>query len=111
MNQIIVRLKAKLENRIKVVSSERLDKLQESMKMLTVLEESLEELKSLLTSYSFERSEDEIHFFKEVKPQFFSLLIYYREIYYIEMRMPPGTCDDRIKYLEKALGRIMDKTV
>lgn len=106
MNQIIVRLKAKLENRIKVVSSERLDKLQESMKMLTVLEESLEELKSLLTSYSFERSEDEIHFFKEVKPQFFSLLIYYREIYYIEMRMPPGTYDDRIKYLEEALSRI-----
>lgn len=106
MNRFTMKLKAKLENRIKVIRSEGLDKLQESMKMLIILEESLEELKNFLTSYSFKHEEDEIYFFKEVKPQFFSWLIYYREIYYIEMRMPIGTCNDRIKYFEDALGRI-----
>ncbi len=106
MNQFTLKLKEHLENKMQAISSKGLDKLQESMKMLTVLEESLDKLKNYLISYSFDNVEDEIHFFKEIKPQFFSLLIYYREIYYIEMRMPIGPSKDKIYYLEGVHNRI-----
>ena len=106
MKQFTIKLRAKLENDIRIINSEGLDKLQESIKMLVVLERGLDELKTYLLSYSFDDISDEIYFFKETKPRLYSLLIYYRDLYYIEMRMPIGSSKDKIKHLEDAQNRI-----
>ena len=52
MKQFTIKLRAKLENDIRIINSEGLDKLQESIKMLVVLERGLDELKTYLLSYS-----------------------------------------------------------
>jgi hypothetical protein len=46
--------------------------------------------KNYISSYSFENTEDEIQFFKGVKPQFYSKYIYFINVYNFIMQGPLG---------------------
>ena len=50
------------------------------------LQEILGELKNFIISYPFASTEEEIHFFKELKPLLASKIIYYNTVYKIEVR-------------------------
>lgn len=50
--------------------------------------------------------EEEIYFFKEIKPQFYSKLIYYLKLFTIETRRPTGSTAAEEKYLQKELNRL-----
>ena len=52
------------------------------------LQEILGELKNFIISYPFASTEEEIHFFKELKPLLASKIIYYNTVYKIEVRFP-----------------------
>ena len=54
------------------------------------LQEILGELKNFIISYPFASTEEEIHFFKELKPLLASKIIYYNTVYKIEVRFPSG---------------------
>ena len=49
------------------------------------LQEILGELKNFIISYPFASTEEEIHFFKELKPLLASKIIYYNTVYKIEL--------------------------
>jgi hypothetical protein len=51
---------------------------------------SKENLRALIHKTNFKSQEEEIYFFKEVKPQFLSKFIYYNAIYKIETKKPYG---------------------
>lgn len=51
---------------------------------------SINAVKKVVIKNNFKSDLDEIHFFKEVKPQFTSKLIYFNMIYKIEMKRPNG---------------------
>lgn len=53
-------------------------------------------LKNYISSYSFESKEDEVHFFKVVKPQFYSKYIFFINVYNFIMQKPLGG-DDIVK--------------
>lgn len=55
------------------------------------LQEILGELKAFIVSYPFASPEEEIHFFKELKPLIASKIIYYNSVYKIEVRFPSGS--------------------
>lgn len=55
---------------------------------------AIEKLKTFFNSYTFENNAAEIEFFKTIKPQFASKLIYYNEIYNIEISKP--SCSEKI---------------
>lgn len=55
------------------------------------LQEILGELKTFIISYPFASTEEEIHFFKELKPLLASKIIYYNTVYKIEVRFPSGS--------------------
>lgn len=55
------------------------------------LQEILGELKNFIISYPFASTEEEIHFFKELKPLLASKIIYYNTVYKIEVRFPSGS--------------------
>ena len=50
----------------------------------------LEKLKTFSVSFQFQNETDEIEFFRIIKPQFVSKLIYYNEIYNLETDRPYG---------------------
>ena len=82
------------------------DTLQKSKLIIAQLEKGFEDMKPFITNYSFKNDAQEIHFFKEIKPRLFSQLIYYTQIYSIEMRMPTGSIEDKKMYLRRIQKRI-----
>lgn len=64
------------------------------------------EIKSLIVSKGFDSVEDEIYFFKKVKPGILSKLIYYNSIYKIESRKPYGYSKTMKKYLVNEMSKL-----
>jgi len=84
------------------------DILQTIPPIIKLMEEMFKHLKTFISGYTFKNEEEEIHFFKEIKPQLFSKLIYYQKIYRIEAMRPNGSDAAQIKYIEKELDRLKD---
>lgn len=66
----------------------------------------LMELKKQVLEYSFTSPEEEIRFFKEVKPRFTSMLIYYSSVDRIELGKPEGSLAHVKSYYEHELAAI-----
>lgn len=67
---------------------------------------SLEQLKSFFKKHSFTSKLEEIEFFKEIKPQLASKLIFYNEIYNIEISKPSGSYKTIRKHYNKELRKL-----
>ncbi|NLA48274.1 MAG: hypothetical protein GX876_02295, partial [Bacteroidales bacterium] len=67
---------------------------------------AFDRLKAFVSEYTFGNEADEIHFFKEIKPQLFCKLIYYRKIYNIESIRPNGSDHAQINYIERELDSL-----
>lgn len=63
-------------------------------------------LKQYIVSYQFADVAEEILFFKEIQPQFYSYLIYYIRIVHIEAHMPVGSKEDKRQYLDAEMRQI-----
>ena len=108
-----------MEATIKKISKGYLDKLQSIEHsegdilqivppLIKLSEEMFKEIKAFISGYTFKSEEEEIKFFKEIKPQLFSKLIFYQKIYKIEAMRPNGSDDVQKKYIEKELDRLKD---
>jgi hypothetical protein len=73
--------------------------------VILLIEEKSKELFKWLKKHKFISIEEEIYFFKELKPIFLSKLIYYKTILKLESNLPHAK-KSKIKYYEKALNRI-----
>lgn len=73
--------------------------------MIPFLEKRIKELHKWLKNHIFENQEEEIYFFKELKPKLASKLIYYKTILKIESNAP-ATKKLKKKFYEKALFKI-----
>ncbi|WP_162054703.1 RteC domain-containing protein [Pontibacter pamirensis] len=71
--------------------------------ILRLLNKAIRELKELVIGYSFHKEEDEITFFKHIKPRFTSLLLYHSRLALIEFRLPLGSPKDIRKHYENEL--------
>lgn len=60
----------------------------------------------IVSEYNFLNDNEEIYFFKEIKPKLFSKLIYFRKIYYLELNRPVADFNRIRKYLHKEQYRI-----
>ena len=105
--EIFIRdIKENINKKIQLIESEENNIFQKSISIISLLESAFDELKEYISNYTFKSPLEEITFFKETKPQLFSILIYHRKVYNLEMRMPTGGYIDRKNYLESILGRI-----
>jgi len=66
----------------------------------------LTDLKVFVLEYSFADEAEEINFFKKIKPELFSKLIYYTKVYNIESRRPSGSREIQERYLRHELEKI-----
>ncbi len=104
VNTIIDTVNVQLE----VIELEEETSLRKSKKAIRLLKDIMQNLKAKLNDYKFNCEEDEIFFFKEYKPQLFSKLLYYSEIYKIETKRPTGSDTAQNNYIIKELDRIKD---
>lgn len=95
MKQFIKDIKESINKEILLIESEENNIFQKSISIITLLESTFDKLKEFVSNYKFDDQQDEITFFKETKPQLFSILIYHRKVYNLEMRMPTGSNLDK----------------
>lgn len=83
-------LMADLENQLKLIHSQNDEPIQYAEQAIKKLITTLEKLKTVYIKHKFENKLDEIDFFRNIKPLFASKLIYYNDIYNIEINKPFG---------------------
>lgn len=69
---------------------------------------ALSELKKIVQEHSFNNKEEEIYFFKIIKPKFSAKLIYYTNTLNIELKRPIGSEISEKSYLTKHLDKLKD---
>ena len=75
-------------------------------KSISTIKASINLLKKYVTTNSFINKEEEIHFFKFIKPTFYSKLIYYLKVFKIESRRPIGSDITEKTYLMRSLDKL-----
>ena len=73
---------------------------------ILLLENGFIDLKNIVSSFTFPSKHDEIMFFKEIKPQLFSKLIFFRKIHQLELNRPISNYKTIRLYLEREHERI-----
>lgn len=106
MVEFVTRLKKETERKIRVIETVDTDVIKRALSISIMLEEVLSELKDFVEGYTFADDAQEIEFFKEKKPEFFRLLLYYRKVYHIETNRPLGSIEMQVAYLKDELNRI-----
>ncbi len=79
-----------LDNRINDLTYEPNNSLISYENAIILVLQKLEEIKKYIKKTGFKNEEDEIMFFKQLKPQLVSKLIYFNSIYKIETKRPRG---------------------
>lgn len=80
--------------------------LQRAKMSLQVAGAYLQNLKEFIIAYSFKDTDEEIRFFKIIKPKFLKEYIYYTRIHQIEAGRPVGSTEVIKSYYHKALNNI-----
>ena len=106
MIKYITNLKKEVDARIEQIESSEDNILKRSLAGSQVLGEAFNRLKTFILIYTFKNEEEEILFFKDIKPKFCYRLIYYRKIFNIEMNRPLAGFDAQKEYLNKELNAI-----
>lgn len=97
-----------LEQQLEIIHLESNDPIEYSERAMKYIVSILEKLKNFFIQYTFESKGEEIQFFREIKPQFASKLIYYNAIYTIETKKPFGSSKVQRKYYNSELTKLKD---
>lgn len=86
-------------------SENAISKAEEGIK---ITKNKIEEIKKLVLQNGFQTKEEEIDFFKNIKPLILSKLIYYIKLFNIEGRRPKSSNKSQIKYLNTYIDRLQN---
>ena len=106
MNSKINQLLSDLNEQLNFIDLEIDDTIKRCEKAIEITIKSVQKLKLLFTKENFKNQEQEIEFFKNIKPKFTSKFIFYNMIYKIETKKPYG--GERVvkKYLNNELQKL-----
>ncbi|NCC18872.1 MAG: hypothetical protein EOM29_08040 [Bacteroidia bacterium] len=76
---------------------------EEALSVIEFIQVSLENLREKSLSCKSINAQDEIYFFKDLKPQILSRLLYFNKIYTIELKRPNGSNVIHKNHYEKEL--------
>lgn len=96
----------KLEVQIKDLEIETDCPISRIERVIPIVIQCLSELKEFVLKNGFKNIEQEIHFFKYLKPTIVSKLIYYNGIYKIETKRPNGKGKAIKKYIDNELAKL-----
>ena len=97
---------ADLEEKLAELKSTRYHILVQSEKAVAFCNLALIQMRDLVIMNGFENQQDEIEFFKKVKPKVYSQLIYHNQIFKIESKRPNSSDKVQRKFLVGELDKI-----
>src|SRR6476659_9657258 len=93
------RLYQALENHLYEISIKTDDEVGKLKQTIFSCKKALAILKRFISDYFFECSEDEVFFFKCIKPRFYSKLIYYIFVYKYILKQPSSCKEVKDQYI------------
>lgn len=104
----IERIVKKLDSNLDFLEKEIEGVLEKSEEGIKVTQRALEQIRELLLKRKSTSTSDEIYFFKNIKPQVFSKLIYYVKLFSIESKRPRSSNKSQVKYFNKHIDRLQN---
>lgn len=80
--------------------------MEDALHMVEFIQTKMHFIRNYLLESGFENEQDEIYFFKELKPQILSHLLYFNKIYTIELKRPNGSNLIQKNYYERELDSL-----
>lgn len=96
----------KIENEITQVCSDDMVSLEQTSYMVNFIKPLFLELRVNVSSFNFENGQDEIEFFKRLKPEILSRYLYYNKISNIITKCPIGSKETQREYFISELGNL-----
>jgi len=82
----------KISEKLSTIDLEGCDiSIEKALNLVEFIQIQIQVLKNRLLEFGFKNEQEEICFFKEMKPQILSKLIYFNKIYTIELKRPNGS--------------------
>lgn len=100
------KLSVQLDEQLVFISQETSSFTKQAELSVPVCIKVIEQIKKLVNKHPFQSVKDEIFFFKHLKPKVSSKLIYYVQVFNIEVQKPSGTNKQQKKYLSKQLKNL-----
>ncbi|RWU08158.1 RteC domain-containing protein [Pedobacter chitinilyticus] len=73
-----------------------------------IVNRAMLQLREFMSSYQFSDAAEEVRFFKDIKPSFQHLAIYFGELAYLQGSRPIGDKKDIVRYLQRAIANNND---
>lgn len=106
LNISINQLYQELEDQLSHIETQQGDILKQTVSSISLVQHYLDRLKEHIIKCKFTSSQEEIEFFKEIKPRFFCRLIYFVKVYHIHLKRPTGGDEPLKDYLQKQLSNL-----
>ncbi len=106
MHQFIAKLNKELDLQLKLIDLEKENIVEKSQKSFACVTNALKILKAFLLEYKFFNEQEEILFFKKIKPEIYYKSIYFKKIVEIESLRPIGCYEEQDIYLRAELKRL-----
>ncbi|RAJ19136.1 RteC protein [Gelidibacter algens] len=100
------KLISEFETQLEHLESKNEDVLYKAENGITKTEKCIKLLRQKVLEMGFKSTEEEICFFKHIKPQIFSKLIYYVKLFNIESKRPRSSSKFQIKYLNGHINKL-----
>lgn len=97
---------SEFETHLEALESRTDDVLYKAENGISRTEKYIKSLRKKVVEIGFKSKEEEICFFKHIKPQIFSKLIYYVKLFNIESKRPRGSSKFQIKYLNEHINKL-----
>ncbi|RKE47168.1 RteC domain-containing protein [Sphingobacterium detergens] len=106
MENFTATLLSELTSALQEIAVTSENKLQQAERSFNAAEMAISKLREFIADYTFKSVEEEIRFFKEIKPEFQKELIYNEEVLFIESNCPISPEEPRKVFIDRALNRI-----
>jgi hypothetical protein len=106
LEQFALGLKIRVNAEVERITEEQSDLLTRTSQLTVVVENCIHELKQFVIKYKFASINEEIEFFKKIKPDFAGLFRYYKKVFQIQLFEVHNSPEVRLKYFRSQLRRL-----
>src|SRR5258705_13522199 len=95
-----------MDSKIAEIESGSEDGLLKIRDCIQIVIQAVNKLRDYISDHKFENIQDEISFFKYIKPHFYSKYLFYIKIYQIQILRPTGAFEDEMNYILKEMKQL-----
>ncbi|MFI5163335.1 MAG: RteC domain-containing protein [Sphingobacteriales bacterium] len=106
MKTFTERFLAALENQLTEISLNNEPLTEQYKASVQVCKKAMTKLKNYVSSYAFQSVDEEVHFFKDIKPRFYSKYIYFINVHNFLLQKPTGSETIQQDYIQMHLNEL-----